>query len=384
MSKTHADQSALQDLNIVHVVRQYAPLVGGLEDFVRNLVRHQRDVFKSVRVITLNRSFRDPELELSEHEEIDGVEVVRLPFFGSTKYPITPAILSELAGADLVHVHAVDFFFDALAATRIFHRKTIVATTHGGFFHTAAHSRLKRVWFNTLTRVSANQYAGLACCSQSDFDLFHQIAPSKCRLIENGVDLAKFADSAATTPQKTMVTVGRFSANKRLDHALDALKALHLKDPEWRLEIVGLPSDLSLEDVNVLARARGVESRVGIHVGPSESEIADLFRTCSIFISASEYEGFGIALIEAMSAGLKPVVHANSAYKSLAVQHEQIQLADFSNAEDVASLIVDAFNQIKINKSIRSSLTTAAEKYSWPSVAKRYEAFYQDSLSSRL
>ena len=43
---------------IVHVVRQFAPSVGGLEDVVRELSRRQLESGFAVRIVTLDRTFR--------------------------------------------------------------------------------------------------------------------------------------------------------------------------------------------------------------------------------------------------------------------------------------------------------------------------------------
>lgn len=374
------DVDPMSDVNIVHIVRQYSPMVGGLEDFVKNLVAEQKDRFASVRVVTLDRSFRDPESVLPASEVVDGIEVTRIPYSGSTRYPVAPSVFRQLSGADLVHVHAVDFFFDALALMKPFHRKKIVATTHGGFFHTKAHGRLKTIWFNTLTRFSASRYAQIACCSDSDLDLFRKIASRNSRLIENGVDLQKFAGGSAETPAKRMVTIGRFSDNKRLDRSLDVLKALVSDDPDWSLEIIGMPSDLSAEDVKRLASERGIAGQVHLHVGLSNSDILDVLRTCSIFVSASEYEGFGIALIEAMSAGLQPVVHPNTAFQSLARLHPEICLSDFAEANKTAALVRSAYADLSADKQKRLQLVEAVEGYGWKAAAAKYDQLYMDAL----
>jgi alpha-1,3-mannosyltransferase len=45
--------------------------------------------------------------------------------------------LRHLRDADIVHVHAIDFFFDFLGWTKPLHGKKLVVSTHGGFFHTS-------------------------------------------------------------------------------------------------------------------------------------------------------------------------------------------------------------------------------------------------------
>ena len=84
-----------------------------------------------MKVITLNRDFAKPNIVLPEHEDIDGIEVVRVPYRGSHRYPIAPKVLRHIKGADVVHVHAIDFFFDFLALTAPWHRQPLVVTPHG-------------------------------------------------------------------------------------------------------------------------------------------------------------------------------------------------------------------------------------------------------------
>lgn len=119
---------------IVQVVRQYPPGRGGLEDVVSSLSRELLQRGFRVRVVTLDRLFSDPGKTLPAREVIDGVEVVRVPYRGSSRYPLAFSAFRHIRDADLVHVHGVDFFFDALALGRFLHGAPMVATTHGGFF----------------------------------------------------------------------------------------------------------------------------------------------------------------------------------------------------------------------------------------------------------
>src|SRR5690606_952754 len=211
--------------------------------------------------------FSDPESRLAEREVIDGIEVVRIPWRGSSRYPLAPSVLAHIRDADLVHVHAIDFFFDFLALTRPFHRKPMIATTHGGFFHTKRFSALKTIWSQTLSRFSSSRYEDVVGCSQSDRDTFARIAPSRTRLIENGTDTSKFADAASRTPRKRIVTLGRFSVNKRLERLISTMSALCAADPEWHLDILGVPSDLSVSDLDRTIAEHGLSDNVLVRAG---------------------------------------------------------------------------------------------------------------------
>src|SRR5438132_10463492 len=164
---------------IVHVVRQFVPSVGGLEDVVRELSKRQVECGFAVRVITLDRIFRaspaSSGTRLLAYETIDGVEIIRIPYWGSQRYPIATRVLRYIHAADVVHVHGIDFFFDFLALTKPLHRRRLVVSTHGGFFHTPHAPRLKSIWFRVVTSMSMRAYAGVAAVSNADFGRFKSI-----------------------------------------------------------------------------------------------------------------------------------------------------------------------------------------------------------------
>ncbi|THF47011.1 glycosyltransferase family 4 protein [Allorhizobium terrae] len=369
---------------IVQVVRQYPPAQGGLEDVVSNLSRALCARGFRVRVITLDRVFSAPARQLAAFEVMDGVEVVRIPYRGSSRYPVALSVFRHLADADLVHVHGVDFFFDALALGRFMHGAPMVATTHGGFFHTRKYARIKKIWFQTLTRLSASAYAAIACCSASDLALFRTIQPEHSVLVENGVDTAKFANLASPRPVKRMITIGRFSENKRLDRLLEMMAALVARDAEWRLDIAGSPSDLSATDVNALIDKNGLRKHVSLHVSADNDRLKQLISQSSLFVSASAYEGFGLVAVEAMSAGLLPVLHQNDAYAALAARHKDIHLADFANPQASADDILCAYDALSNNINLRADLQAATLSYSWERVAQRYIELYRKASGERV
>lgn len=367
---------------IVHVTRQFAPSRGGLEDVIGNLCRQLLKRGFRVRVVTCNSVFAEPGPLLPAHEIVDGIEVVRIPWSGSTRYPIAPQVFRHLADADLIHVHAIDFFFDALSWGRLLHRRPMVATTHGGFFHTQKYAALKKIWFRTVTRASALGYRRLVCCSQSDAALFSQIAAERTVTIENGANTEKFAGRASPAPARHIVTIGRFSVNKRLDRLIAMMRPLVQTNPEWHLDIIGAPSDLSAADLERQIAATGLSQHVSIHAGVTDATIAERIGKASFFASASEYEGFGVVAIEAMSAGLVPLLHPNDAYRNLAGRHDCIRLVDFSEADGAARAFEEAYRHALDGTGASGKRIVAeAAAYSWDSVADRYVDVYETVLA---
>ncbi len=367
---------------IVHVIRQFLPNRGGLEDVVANLARQTLKRGYRVRVVTLDSLFTARDKKLPSRETIDGIDVVRIPWSGSTRYPLAPEVFRHLGDADLIHVHAIDFFFDALAWGRLLHRKPMVVTTHGGFFHTTKFAAIKKVWFQTITRVSAMAYKRVIGCSMSDLAQFEKIAPSRSIVIENGADIGKFADRASRAPKRRIVTIGRFSVNKRLDRLIDAVAALRVFNPDWHLDIGGVESDLTRQDLMAQIDRLKLNDAVTIHVGADNDAVGRIIADASIFASASSYEGFGLVALEAMSAGLLPVLNTNEAYRTLGERHKDILLADFADTAAAALALETAFERLQTQgPAVRAALLSDASAYSWDVVAERYIGVYKELIA---
>lgn len=369
-------------MRIVHVVRQFHPSVGGLETVVMELALAQLAHGHEVRIVTLDRLFGSNE-RLPPGEKVRGLEVVRIPFTGSTRYPIAPSVLRHITSADLVHVHAIDFFFDYLAWTRPFHRKPLVASTHGGFFHTAFAATLKRVYFNIVTRLSAAWYDGIVAVSSADRDLFARISANVV-CIENGVNIQRFLSASAQTPAKSIIAIGRFSANKRLDRLISFLAKLRSRDPDWTLVIAGRRSDLTSDDLAMLAEGAGIRAAVCIIESPTDEAIRRVMQSCSVIASSSEYEGFGLTAVEGMAAGLFPLLSDIPPFRHLVSQTKVGMLVDFSNADEAAARFLRQWEGVKNDhRSARTAAIEAARPYDWGSVAASYDRLYAEVLSKK-
>lgn len=365
-------------MRIVHVVRQFHPGVGGLENVVLELASAQAKAGNRVRVVTLDRLFNDATRQaLPAKETFDGIDIERIPYFGSTRYPIAPTVLRHVRDADLVHVHAIDFFFDYLAWTKPLHRRTLVVSTHGGFFHTQYAAFLKRVWFQTITRLSLRAYAGIAAVSASDFERFGSIRARGLVCIENGANVATFRGASAPELKKSIISVGRFAENKRIERLVEFVGALRRHDSDWKLTLAGRPGDLPVEQIHALVDRFGLRDAIEVVASPSDDTIGALMRKSSFVASASEYEGFGIAAIEGMSAGLLPILSNIPPFVRLTARTGIGMIVNYADPDEAALRLLTALPGISSSYAERrAACMEAANAYAWPGVCDAYAKFY--------
>lgn len=129
-----AEPRAGRDVRILHVVRQYAPMQGGFENYVKALCWHQWRQGLEPSVLTLNRIFHRPETTLPACEVIDDTVIRRIPFRGSRRLFLPLFNPRQLRAYDIIHVHAIDQLCDMVCSAGFLYDRPIVVTTHGGSF----------------------------------------------------------------------------------------------------------------------------------------------------------------------------------------------------------------------------------------------------------
>jgi len=132
------------------------------------------------------------------------------------------------------------------------------------------------------------------------------IAPARTRLA-NPPDRT-LAARLARRRGPTLLTVGRLAPNKRLEVLLAAHSLLERAVPDAWLEIVG--GDGGFEGYGLalrsLARELGLR-RVEFRGSVTDAELVACYQAASLFVFASEHEGRGLPLLEAMHHGV-PVI----------------------------------------------------------------------------
>lgn len=367
-------------LRVTHVVRQFYPSIGGMEEVVLNIARQQREHHAHVpHIITLDRLFRNTRAPLPARDVIEGIPITRLPFYGSSRYPLCPAVRQHLGDTDLIHVHGVDFFFDYLAAIRPFHRLPLIASTHGGFFHTAFASRLKKLYFESITRASALAYDKVVATSDNDGDVFRRIVPaSKMLVIENGVNIEKYSDQSSLHPTRTLIYFGRWSENKGLLDTLNWFQALLARQKGWHLIIAGREYDLTATTLQSAIAQKNLAAHVTVVAQPSDAALAKLIAQASYFICQSRHEGFGIAPIEAMSAGLIPLLSDIPPFRNLITQSGLgLVLKPDEEAAQITRLLEMHAQNATAHSNMRATAQAFVERYHWKHVADKYVALYQ-------
>ena len=86
------------------------------------------------------------------------------------------------------------------------------------------------------------------------------------------------------------------------------MAAVARRHSEIRLEIVGDNRTFPRQDLEAIARGAGVADRTAIRSYVSDDTLAALYARAGAFVFLSDYEGFGLTPLEALSCGVPIVV----------------------------------------------------------------------------
>jgi glycosyltransferase involved in cell wall biosynthesis len=148
-------------------------------------------------------------------------------------------------------------------------------------------------------------------------------------------------------PGPCVLAVGSILSRRRLPTLLDALRLLRRLEPAPLLDVVGENRTHPRLELPALVAARGLGSRVRLAGFVSEARLADHYAAADAFVFLSEYEGFGLPVLEAMARGVAVVTSARPATGEI-----------FGDA----ALLVDPADPVAIAAALRSILEDRARR----------------------
>ena len=185
------------------------------------------------------------------------------------------------------------------------------------------------------------------------------------------------ADLEQAKERYTIVSVGRLTKNHKRPHLLiEAFAGLADKYPDWQVELWGdVDQRAFYEELKFMIKSKNLQDRVFLK--GTSNEIPKILQRSDIFAFPSAYEGFGLALGEAMSMGLPAV-----GYKSCSAVNELIQdgvngfLCD-EGPEDLAAkldrLMGDRALRVRMGQAARESMKQYAPEAIWDAWEKLLE-----------
>lgn len=174
--------------------------------------------------------------------------------------------------------------------------------------------------------------------------------------------------------QKEIIYVGRLDlVQKRVNRVIETWTFLEGKFPEWRLTIVGDGEDR--ENLECQVRKSGLK-RVSFEGFQKPMEY---YKRASLLLLTSDFEGFGLVIVEGMSCGVVPFVYGSyPAIHDIVSDGKDGVIIPFEkgvdyNAESSALLIADLMNNEEKRKNMSLKAIEKSEKFSLERICDEWE-----------
>ena len=287
-------------MKILSITPAYAPAIGGIETVVHELAKRLPALGHEVHVAHVHTSHR--RLVTEQH---DGVTVHRVPLRGHRLLGLAPDLGKIASEYDVLHVHDPQLMA-ITASVRLFAGQVpAVLSTHGGFHHTQRLSGFKRMFERLALAHALNHYRAVLASSVTDQTYFQRFS-NRVRLCSNGVATDKFGRVPIENDRDMLRWVywGRLSVNKRVDLVIQAVAQAHGAGLPVQLLVCGRDPDGLAEGLHKQVNRLGLSDSVVFKTHMSDEELLSELASRGVYVTASEHEGFGLSVVEALSAGL--------------------------------------------------------------------------------
>ncbi|WP_203972478.1 glycosyltransferase family 4 protein [Planotetraspora silvatica] len=358
-------------MRILHVSDCYLPRLGGIEVQVADLVRVQREAGHNVEVATATPG-----------ESLPGVHrvVASLPF----DLPVHPRGTTHLLRMmtarrpDVVHVHAGAASPFAWMGVRAAVRAglPVVVTVHsmwdpvtrGGYRALQSVFRWRR-WGLVATAVSEAAARPIRAVAGPNVPVL---------VVSNGLDVSAWRPTGEPAHEETVhvVAVGRLAPRKQPIRLLKLLEAARGRVPDeiaMRATIVGDgPARGRMERY---LRARGMDW-VSLPGRFSREQIKVLLASADVFVAPAPRESFGLAALEARSAGIPVVARMQSGVADFVRPGKEGLLG--RTFDELVTSVATLARDSELRHAIAGhNRETEPVKSSWPAVLEGFGRCYE-------
>ncbi len=243
-----------------------------------------------------------------------------------------------------------------------------------------------------LERLLAPHTDAMVACSASVRDHVAErvgLDPGRITVVYNGVETARFADAPERAAARgalglpldapLVALVGRLCAQKGQEELLRAAPSILRRHPSARLVLAGEADEPATE-----ARLRSLAAELGVaqavHFAGFVADVPALYAAADLVVAPSRWEGFGLALVEAMAAGRPIVATRAGAIPEVVAEGETALLVAPGDpaalAEAVAGLLADPVALAELGRRGRER----ARRFSWERAGHALDTLYRHTL----
>ena len=227
--------------------------------------------------------------------------------------------------------------------------------------------------------IKADTVVAISEQTKNDLVDFYNIPSDKIKVIYQGCHNAFKEEKASedlkrlkqkfSLPEKYILSVGTIEPRKNLLTVEKAIK----EQPDVNLVVVGKETKY-IKEIKVFIAENQMEQRVHFLKNVSMLELSGIYQLATIFVYASQFEGFGIPIIEALFSKT-PVITSTGSCFSEAGGPDSIYL-DYNNAQSWSSAIERLYNNQAQHDEMAQKGHAFVQKFQDESILENWKNIY--------
>ena len=376
---------------------RYPPAPGGAETVVKAYSEGLRDLGHDVEVITTDLYTETPFVKKEMPSEVNGINVTRHKAYtvsGEAHYVLAPGMVQSFLSkkADIIHTHSYGYFQNHAGWIRErFQSTPWVITPH---FHPSwsmwggAKRKTLREFYDTVIGKGTMESADLiTCVSKHERDMLVSeigISEDNIKIIYNGInwndwqilpDKNIFRKQYPDISDKFVLFAGRLATNKGLSDLISAMDLVNQKS----VDLVFTGADMGLgKQLEKEALEKGVRMHRLGHI--DDETYRSVLAAAEMLVLPSEYEAFGIVLLEAAAAETAVIgTNVGGIPEAMSPGNNGL-IVEYNDVDNLSKSIATLLDDAKLCKEMGKAGRVWAKNFSWDSILKELEQEYSSII----
>ena len=290
-----------------------------------------------------------------------------IEFFGA-EFGLITWQLSKLRERPLIVAHTDGLELLATERQRAYDPPRSLKGHARSWFSTHTHERLSRAAF-----VYADAFVTGCELDREYVDEQGIFEPGRTAVVEPGLDNEYLAMPFIERKEHRVAYTGSWIARKGIEKLTAVTTKVLARDPELRFDVYGTGGNSEA----VLAYfPTALHNRIAVYGSLSNEQLAEAMARAKVFFFPSQYEGFGMALGEAMACSCA-VVTTKTGFGAELRDGVEALLCGFDDVEAMKSSVLRLLSNEQERRSIARAGWERVRALRWDSNIRKLEATYE-------
>ncbi|MBI2148949.1 glycosyltransferase family 4 protein [Candidatus Woesearchaeota archaeon] len=381
-------------MKIAYLAAYFYPIRSGMENNCYYLARELAKK-NDVHVFTADRK---DNILLNKNEVIDGIKVhrfkvLRYKYYFYFSFRMFYEIMKN--DFDIIHVHGFGFLMHDVVIffKKIFTKTKLVCTPHGPFMALREYDFLQKLikfFYMPFLKLVVSFYDNIIEVNNKQFDIWMKdqfgVKKSQVIFVPNGIrasefnkrDFRKFESKYNLKGKFVINYLGRLNKYKGLDQVINVLPYIIKFYDNVVFVIMGRDGGALLE-LKQLTRKLKLEKHVLFIEDISDDEKFEAYEKSEIFVFPSDWEAFGISMLEAMAHG-NAVVSTKTEGGEFLVEKGNGLLYNYKDLTALRDALIKLISDNKLREKMQANNIKKSRKYVWEKIVVDLEKHYKRLL----